>query len=88
MSDNQASLPLSDFDDSSAGSLGDRVVALDLQQVEQLIGYERNHAHRAQVLEVLTRRRRQLCASSEPATQRVRNKVVRDSKPGGLHGSV
>jgi hypothetical protein len=86
--DNQASLPLSDFDDASAGSLGARVVSLDLQQVEQLIGYERNHAHRAQVLEVLTRRRRQLCDSSEPATHRLRTKVLGDSERGGLHGSV
>jgi hypothetical protein len=51
MTDNKASLPLSDFDDLPVASLSSRVLSLDLQQVEQLIGYERNHSHRAQVLE-------------------------------------
>lgn len=71
MRDNQASLPLIDFDDLPADSLGALVVSLDLQQIEQLIGYERNHAHRAQVLEVLTRRRRQLCDGNEAPPERV-----------------
>ncbi|TCC37434.1 hypothetical protein E0H75_40520 [Kribbella capetownensis] len=58
---------MSDFDDLQAGSVMSRVAALDLQQVEQLIGYERNHAHRAEVLEVLSQRRRQLHDVSESA---------------------
>lgn len=69
MGDNQTSLPLSDFDQSPPGSLAWRIISLDVQQVEQLIGYERNHAHRAQVLEVLTHRRRQLCDESDPSPQ-------------------
>lgn len=60
MTDQQASLPLSDFDQVPAGSLASRVASLDIQQLEQLIGFERNHAQRQQVLDVLTRRRNQL----------------------------
>ena len=60
MTDQQASLPLSDFDHVPAGALAARVASLDIQQLEQLIGYERNHAQRRQVLDVLTRRRDQL----------------------------
>jgi hypothetical protein len=75
---NQASLPLSDFDDLPAGSLGLQIASLDVQQVEQLIGYERNHAHRAQILEVLIRRRRQLHEESQTDPRRVTGSVARD----------
>ena len=66
MTEKQAALPVSDFEHLQAGSLAPRLASLDLEQVEQLIGYERNHAHRAQVLEVLIHRRRQLHDNSEP----------------------
>jgi hypothetical protein len=59
-SEAQAALPLPDFDHLPAESLWARVSALDIQQVEQLIGYERNHGARVEVLDLLERRRDQL----------------------------
>jgi hypothetical protein len=53
-------LPVPEFDLLPAQSLPSRIQALDIQQVEQLIGYERNHAERVEVLNVLERRRGQL----------------------------
>jgi hypothetical protein len=60
-----SSLPVPEFDLVPAGSLPSRIQPLDIQQVEQLIGYERNHAQRAQVLQVLERRRDQLHQGAE-----------------------
>jgi hypothetical protein len=56
----RASLPVPEFDLVPARCLPSRIQALDIQQVEQLIGYERNHAHRAEVLGVLEHKRDQL----------------------------
>ena len=58
-----ASLPVPEFDLVPPGALESRVDALDIQQVEQLIGYERNHGERKQVLDVLNHRRDQLRAA-------------------------
>jgi hypothetical protein len=57
------SLPLPEFDHLPVGSLAARIRSLDVQQVEQLIGYERNHAERVQVLGLLERRRDELKVS-------------------------
>jgi hypothetical protein len=54
------SLPLPEFDHLPVGSLATRIRSLDVQQVEQLIEYERNHAQRVQVLGLLERRRDEL----------------------------
>ena len=67
MTEQQAALPVADFDQLGAGSLEWRIASLDLQQLEQLIGYERNHAHRAEVLEILIHQRRRL-DDYEPTT--------------------
>jgi hypothetical protein len=56
----QAALPLPDFDRLPAESLPARVASLDIQQVEQLIGYERNHSGRPEVLDLLERQRERL----------------------------
>jgi hypothetical protein len=56
----RASLPVPEFDLLPARSLPSRIQALDIQQVEQLIGYERNHADRTEVLDVLERKRSEL----------------------------
>jgi len=56
----QGALPLPDFDQLSVESLAARVSSLDIQQVEQLIGYERNHLGRVEVLDLLERQRRHL----------------------------
>ncbi|TCC08400.1 hypothetical protein [Kribbella soli] len=60
MRSDRASLPVPEFDLLPARCLPSRIEALDIQQVEQLIGYERNHAHRIEVLNVLERKRSQL----------------------------
>jgi hypothetical protein len=56
----RASLPVPEFDLLPVGCLPSRIHALDIEQVEQLIGYERNHAERIQVLDLLEHRRDQL----------------------------
>ena len=65
----QAALPLSGYDDIALESLAERISALDIQQLEQLIGYERNHSARREVLDLLEGRRSQLVAH-EPTTGR------------------
>jgi hypothetical protein len=56
----QGALPLPDFDRLPVEALAARVPSLDIQQVEQLIGYERNHSERVEVLDLLERQREQL----------------------------
>ncbi len=56
----QGALPLPDFDQLPVESLAARIRSLDIQQVEQLIGYERNHAERVEVLDLLERQRERL----------------------------
>jgi hypothetical protein len=56
----QGALPLPDFDHLPVESLAVRVQSLDIQQLEQLIGYERNHSGRGRVLDLLEHRRDQL----------------------------
>ena len=56
----QASLPVPDFERLPVDAVATRLGSLDIQQVEQLIGYERNHASRREVLVLLERRRADL----------------------------
>ncbi len=58
-------LPL-DLDHASAADLQHRVRSLTSAEVEQLLAYERGHAHRPQVVMVLEARLRQLAAGAEP----------------------
>lgn len=60
------SLPLPDFDQLPVGSVAARIRSLDHRQVEELIQYERDHAGRVQVLELLRHRRDQLRDGAEP----------------------
>ncbi|ADB35228.1 hypothetical protein Kfla_6225 [Kribbella flavida DSM 17836] len=64
----EGALPLPDYDHIPFGSLAARVRTLDIQQLEQLIGYERNHAQRILVLELLEHRRDELKAGAEPTS--------------------
>ncbi|WP_432942561.1 hypothetical protein ACQPXM_36560 [Kribbella sp. CA-253562] len=64
----QGALPLPDFDHIPFGSLAARVRSLDIQQLEQLIGYERNHGQRILVLELLEHRRDELREGAEPTS--------------------
>lgn len=69
MTNRSSSLPVPEFDLVPASAIPSRIQPLDIQQVEQLIGYERNHAQRAQVLQVLERRRDQLHEDIHPNHQ-------------------
>jgi hypothetical protein len=63
----QAALPLPDYDHIPFGSLAGRVRTLDINQIEQLIGYERNHGERILVLELLEHRRDELRSGATPS---------------------
>lgn len=58
------SLPVPEFDLVPPDALVSRIQTLDLQQLDQLIGYERNHGERGKVLDLLQRRRRQVRAAA------------------------
>ncbi|MFF0344730.1 hypothetical protein [Kribbella sp. NPDC004875] len=60
MTNRNGALPVPDFDLLPAGSLPSRIRQLDIEQVEQLIGYERNHGERPRVLDLLEHRRDQI----------------------------
>ncbi|MGD9482695.1 hypothetical protein WDH52_05445 [Streptomyces sp. TRM70308] len=60
-------LPLADYDHLPAGSLEHRIRSLTAGQVEELLAYERGHADRAQVVQVLTARLDQLASGSVPS---------------------
>jgi hypothetical protein len=49
-------LPLPDYDNLPAGSLESRVRTLSEPGVKQLLGYEKEHANRIQVVQMLERR--------------------------------
>jgi hypothetical protein len=49
-------LPIPDYDHLPVGSLSHRIRALDAEGVAAILRYERAHADRLQVVEVLTRR--------------------------------
>ncbi|WP_181312938.1 hypothetical protein [Nocardioides campestrisoli] len=49
-------LPLPDYDDLSSGALESRVRTLDAAGVEQVLAYERAHADRIQVVQILEHR--------------------------------
>ncbi|GAA2406436.1 hypothetical protein GCM10010420_37970 [Streptomyces glaucosporus] len=53
-------LPLPDYDHLSAGELEHRIRSLSHEELERLLGYERDHANRAHVTALLTARLHQL----------------------------
>ncbi|GAA2138526.1 hypothetical protein [Streptomyces synnematoformans] len=54
--------PLDDYDRLSAGDIGHRIRSLTTEELERLLNYERTHANRAQVLETILFRMRQVAA--------------------------
>lgn len=66
MADDRDTLPLPDYDHLPLGALESRVRSLTVEQVEELLAYERTHADRLPVTEVLTARLEQLQAGAEP----------------------
>ncbi|MDL2074859.1 hypothetical protein QNN03_00240 [Streptomyces sp. GXMU-J15] len=61
-------LPLPDYDHLPIGGLQSRVRSLSTAEVEELLAYERTHADRLPVTEVLTTRLDQLRAGAEPTS--------------------
>ncbi|CAL9662622.1 MULTISPECIES: hypothetical protein [unclassified Streptomyces] len=66
MADGRSALPLPDYDHLPIGGLESRVRSLSAEEVEELIAYERTHADRLPVTELLTARLEQLHAGAEP----------------------
>jgi hypothetical protein len=64
----QGALPLADYEDIPFGSLASRIRSLDIQQLEQLIGYEQIHGERILVLELLEHRRDELRDGAKPTS--------------------
>ncbi|MER7572581.1 hypothetical protein [Streptomyces sp. NPDC126514] len=61
-------LPLPDYDHLPLGSLESRVRSLSADEVEELLAYERSHADRLPVTQVLGTRLEQLRTGSEPTS--------------------
>ncbi|MFI7413375.1 hypothetical protein ACIBU0_32340 [Streptomyces sp. NPDC049627] len=61
-------LPLPDYDHLPIGGLESRVRSLTAGEVEELLAYERSHADRLAVMEVLANRLEQLQAGAEPSS--------------------
>ncbi|MES5820179.1 hypothetical protein [Streptomyces sp. RG80] len=64
----RSTLPLPDYDHLPLGGLESRVRSLSAEDVENLLAYERTHADRLPVTEVLTARLEQLEAGAEPTS--------------------
>ncbi|WP_458247660.1 hypothetical protein [Streptomyces sp. MAI_2237] len=64
----RAALPLPDYDHLPLGGLESRVRSLTADEVDELLAYERAHADRLPVTEVLSARREQLRAGAEPTS--------------------
>ncbi|TWD73002.1 hypothetical protein FB561_6886 [Kribbella amoyensis] len=69
MARQKGSLPVPDFDLVPAEALPSRIKELDIEQVDQLIGYERNHGERSPVLTLLTRRRDQIRTDEDSSVE-------------------
>ncbi len=61
-------LPLPDYDHLPIGGLESRVRSLTADEVEELLAYERSHADRRAVTELLAARLEQLHAGAEPTS--------------------
>ncbi|WP_338899930.1 hypothetical protein WBG99_33405 [Streptomyces sp. TG1A-60] len=61
-------LPLPDYDHLPLGSLESRVRALTAEEVEEVLAYERTHAGRLPVTQLLAARLDQLHAGAEPTS--------------------
>ncbi|MER8007547.1 hypothetical protein [Streptomyces sp. NPDC094149] len=62
----RSTLPLPDYDHLPLGGLESRVRSLTADEVDALLTYERSHADRLPVTEVLSARLEQLRAGAEP----------------------
>ncbi|GHH93552.1 hypothetical protein [Streptomyces capillispiralis] len=78
-------LPLPDYDHLPLGGLESRVRSLSAGEVEELLAYERAHADRVPVTEVLTARLEQLRQGAEPTSGDP--DALRPERGGGRAGS-
>ena len=66
-SGDHATLPLPDYDHLPVGSLQHRIRTLDLEGLAAVATYEREHADRVQVLQMIEHRLDELRAGAEPS---------------------
>ena len=67
MTDERDHLPLPDYDHLPLDALRQRVRALDAEQLETVLTYEREHGNRLPVTEVLRLRLEELQSGAEPS---------------------
>ena len=60
-------LPIPDYDHLQVGGLTSRIRALGAEDLQTLIGYERSHANRFQVVTIMENRLSALKAGAEPS---------------------
>ncbi|MDT0386619.1 hypothetical protein [Streptomyces sp. DSM 41921] len=82
----RTTLPLPDYDHLPIGGLESRVRSLSADEVEALLAYERSHADRLPVTELLGSRLEQLRAGAEP-TSGDPNALRPETGHGGRGGS-
>jgi hypothetical protein len=61
------SLPLPDYDHLPVGSLTSRIRTLDADGLQTVLGYEKAHANRVQVVSAMTHRLDELKAGAQPS---------------------
>ncbi|MQA32483.1 hypothetical protein [Modestobacter roseus] len=66
MTDRDA-LPVPDYDHLPVGSLTSRIRTLDAEQLETVLGYERAHANRVQVVQAMDHRLAELRSGAQPS---------------------
>ncbi|GAA2096482.1 hypothetical protein GCM10009801_66120 [Streptomyces albiaxialis] len=77
-------LPLPDYDELPAGGVEHRIRSLTGDDVQRLLDYERAHADRPLLVDILTARLRQLDEGAEPAPGDPEG--ARPEKPEGRQG--
>ncbi|MFF7871381.1 hypothetical protein ACFZCT_33745 [Streptomyces qaidamensis] len=82
----RSTLPLPDYDQLPIGGLESRVRSLSADEVEQLLAYERSHADRLPVTQLLGSRLDELHGGAEPSSGDP-NAVRPEAGPGGRGGS-
>lgn len=68
VADEHRDLPIDDYDNLQPGDLQGRIRSLNSQDLELLLTYERKHADRRQVIELLLARLRQVEAGARPSS--------------------
>ena len=79
--DERDQLPLADYDHITVGDLPARINGLSAEGIQALLEYEREHANRLPVVNVLERRADALAGGAEPSG------AVLDDSPTMSHGT-